>query len=188
MIASKVICNTTYNNKSWFTVAQGIFNLREINQMEREMCLYLDWDLTVDNTILTNFTAMVVCDFRGQGPYPMYSLQMVSTKAIALNPSITASSTSISRATAGCDTPSSCSSTLTSLASSASPTTPPGIVDNSAQIAGSPPSIAMQRHRHVHSTFEHTLSPGTLSILTEKPPVVHPLKGKMYANAIPSVW
>ena len=68
MIASKVICDTTYNNKAWFIVAQGTFNHREINQMEREMCLYLNWDLTVDNTILTNFTAMVVRDFRGPGP------------------------------------------------------------------------------------------------------------------------
>ena len=171
MIASKVICDTTYNNKAWFIVAQGTFDQCEINQMEREMCLYLDWDLTVDNTILTNFTAMVVCDFRGPQ-----------------DPSMTALFTSVFTATAGSDTPSSCSSASTSPTSSASPPTPPGIVDNSAQIAGSPPSTAMQRHRHVQGAFEHTPSPGTLSMLTEKAPVVHPLKGKMYANAIPSVW
>ncbi|KAJ7859601.1 hypothetical protein B0H14DRAFT_3446495 [Mycena olivaceomarginata] len=28
-----------------------MFTLREINQMEREMCNYLDWELTVDNPI-----------------------------------------------------------------------------------------------------------------------------------------
>ena len=82
MIASKVICDTTYNNKSWFIVAQGIFSLREINKMEREMCLYLDWDVTVDNTILAKFTAVVVRDFRGPGPYPTYSLQMVSRRPL----------------------------------------------------------------------------------------------------------
>ena len=49
------------------------------------MCLYLDWDLTIDHTILTNFTAMVVCDFRGPGPYLMYSLQVVTKKPIPLN-------------------------------------------------------------------------------------------------------
>ncbi|THV01543.1 hypothetical protein K435DRAFT_926818, partial [Dendrothele bispora CBS 962.96] len=48
MIASKVICDDTYSNKSWSIVAQGMFTLREINQMEREMCNYLDWELTVD--------------------------------------------------------------------------------------------------------------------------------------------
>jgi hypothetical protein len=38
MIASKVICDDTYLNKSWSIVGQGMFQLREINQMERKMC------------------------------------------------------------------------------------------------------------------------------------------------------
>jgi Cyclin, N-terminal domain len=80
MIASKVICDDTYSNKSWSIVAQGMFTLREINQMEREMCSYLEWELTVDGSILANFEAMVKRDFRGPGPYPTYSLQMVSKK------------------------------------------------------------------------------------------------------------
>jgi hypothetical protein len=42
MIASKVICNDTYSNKTWSVVAQGMFGLREINQMVREMCNYLE--------------------------------------------------------------------------------------------------------------------------------------------------
>jgi hypothetical protein len=59
-------------------VAQGMFTLHEINQMEREMCNYLNWELTVDNPILANFQKRVKCDFLGQGSYPMYSLQIVS--------------------------------------------------------------------------------------------------------------
>jgi hypothetical protein len=43
MIESKVICDDTYSNKSSSIAAKGIFTLREINQMEREMCNYLDW-------------------------------------------------------------------------------------------------------------------------------------------------
>lgn len=43
------------------------------NQMEREMCSYLDWELTVDNPILSNFEAMVKHNFRDAG-YPTYSL------------------------------------------------------------------------------------------------------------------
>lgn len=42
MLASKVICDDTYSNKSWSIVGQGMFALREINQMEREMCSYLE--------------------------------------------------------------------------------------------------------------------------------------------------
>ncbi|KAJ3505879.1 hypothetical protein NMY22_g17427 [Coprinellus aureogranulatus] len=60
MIASKVICDDTYSNKSWGIVAQGMFSLREINQMEREMCNYLDWELTVDNPILGTFEKQVL--------------------------------------------------------------------------------------------------------------------------------
>jgi hypothetical protein len=36
-----------------------MFSLREINQMEREMCSYLEWELIVDNPILSNFETMV---------------------------------------------------------------------------------------------------------------------------------
>jgi hypothetical protein len=38
MVASKVICDDTYSNRSWSIVGQGMFQLREVNQMEREMC------------------------------------------------------------------------------------------------------------------------------------------------------
>jgi hypothetical protein len=36
IFVSKVICNDTYSNKSWSIVAQGMYTLREINQMECE--------------------------------------------------------------------------------------------------------------------------------------------------------
>jgi len=55
MLASKVICDCTYSNKSWSIVAQGMFQLREINQMEREMCQYLEWELNVDLVTLKEF-------------------------------------------------------------------------------------------------------------------------------------
>ena len=35
--------NDTYSNKSETIVAQDLLILREINQMEREMCSYLNW-------------------------------------------------------------------------------------------------------------------------------------------------
>ncbi|KAI0343708.1 hypothetical protein BDW22DRAFT_1306918, partial [Trametopsis cervina] len=55
MLASKVICDDTYSNKSWSIVGQGMFALREINQMEREMCSYLEWQLNVEPTALQEF-------------------------------------------------------------------------------------------------------------------------------------
>jgi hypothetical protein len=55
MILSKEIRINTYSNRSWSVVAHGIFSLREVNQMEREMCSYLEGKLIVDNTTLTKF-------------------------------------------------------------------------------------------------------------------------------------
>ncbi|KAJ4482204.1 hypothetical protein J3R30DRAFT_3699623 [Lentinula aciculospora] len=82
MIASKVMCDDTYSNKSWSVVAQGMFTVREVNQMEREMCGYLDWELTVEGEILSPFQARITQDFAPlQGPYPNYSLQDVSKRA-----------------------------------------------------------------------------------------------------------
>ncbi|KAI6097747.1 hypothetical protein EDD16DRAFT_1476527 [Pisolithus croceorrhizus] len=49
MLASKVICDDTYLNKLWSIVMQGMFQLQEINQMEREMCQYLEWELKVEH-------------------------------------------------------------------------------------------------------------------------------------------
>ena len=59
MIASKVICDDTYSNQSWSIVAQKMFELKEINQMEREMCGYLEWNLNVMGDEVVDFEARV---------------------------------------------------------------------------------------------------------------------------------
>lgn len=147
MIASKIICDDTYSNKSWCIVGQGMFALREINQMEREMCSYLEWQLNVEPKILKEFEDKVCRDFAGPGPYPPIVLPQPAPSpfahpgassstsipsfghrtsppkpvpaAIAANQTMSSPSPSIP------DTPSSSHSTSTSPASSASPPTPP---------------------------------------------------------------
>jgi hypothetical protein len=69
MLASKIICDDTYSNKSWCIVGQGMFALREINQMECEMCSYLEWQLNIDPSTLHDFESRVHHDFAGPGPY-----------------------------------------------------------------------------------------------------------------------
>jgi hypothetical protein len=59
MIASKVICDDTYSNKSWCIVGQNLYSLKEVNQMEREMCSYLEWILYVDGPELKRFEQKV---------------------------------------------------------------------------------------------------------------------------------
>ena len=79
--APKVICDDTYSNKSWCIVAQGMFALREINQMEREMCSYLKWQLNVEPSALTDFEARIRRDFKGPGPYPPQYVLSVPLRA-----------------------------------------------------------------------------------------------------------
>ncbi|RDX47704.1 cyclin-like protein, partial [Lentinus brumalis] len=59
VIACKVLCDDTYLNKSWSIVGQGMFALREINQMEREMCSYLEWQLNIEPSALKEFEQQV---------------------------------------------------------------------------------------------------------------------------------
>lgn len=79
MIASKVICDDTYSNKSWCIVGQNLYTLKEVNQMEREMCSYLEWLLHVEAPELESFTQRVKKEYGPDcGPNPP---QWVSTPA-----------------------------------------------------------------------------------------------------------
>ncbi|KAK9700532.1 hypothetical protein K7432_012140 [Basidiobolus ranarum] len=45
--ANKYLHDDAYHNKSWAIVANGLFNLEEINQMESELLFYLNFKLVV---------------------------------------------------------------------------------------------------------------------------------------------
>ena len=198
MISSKVMCDDTYSNKSWSVVAQGMFNLREINQMEREMCNYLEWELTAANPMLSTFEAAVKKDFREQKPsYPTYPTSFVSKRAARAEastsnspypeqsstsspvPGFTQKGSSAGKPgtpTKGSwvsdpntpDTPSPSYSHTTSPASSGSPATPVGGPDPNPKIRGVDLSPAFGVTDGSHTS--------------------HPLKSKMFAFAIPSGW
>ena len=80
MLASKVICDNTYSNKSSSIVGQGIFQLRQ-------MCQYLEWELNVDLATLKEFEEMICKDFPGIGPCPAYILPSTK-KLLPLPPSV----------------------------------------------------------------------------------------------------
>ncbi|KIY50267.1 hypothetical protein FISHEDRAFT_64911 [Fistulina hepatica ATCC 64428] len=191
MIASKIMCDDTYSNKSWAVVAQNLFNLREINQMEREMCGYLDWELVADGDLIKRFQADVERDFLSpEGPYPNYSYNAVSKRALkptnmppradssspipAFGQGQTAASaaprpppqSSHAQSPSSPDTPSPYYSEGTSPASTASPQTPVGPENNNVTIQTGSPSLSI------------------LSTI----PNIHPLKGRMYAKPVPSKW
>ena len=73
IISSKFMCDDKHSNKTWSKVTLPVFDLSEINQMEREICNYLDWNLTISNPMLSNFMTAVKRDFcedKQSYPYP----------------------------------------------------------------------------------------------------------------------
>ncbi|KAF5393360.1 hypothetical protein D9757_000520 [Collybiopsis confluens] len=183
MIASKVICDDTYSNKSWSIVAQGMFTLREINQMEREMCNYLDWELTVDNPILSNFQIMLVSKRAARAaastsntplpepipttsPIPFGHPSSSTPSKPSEHPPIPrkSSSTSVSMSP---DTPLSSWSDTTSPATTSSPQTPVGDDDFSAKI------------RDFDYPFGFAVTEKNMGVA---------LKSKTFAVAVPALW
>ncbi|KAG6837079.1 hypothetical protein H0H93_015347 [Arthromyces matolae] len=203
MIASKVICDDTYSNKSWGIVAQAMFNLREINQMEREMCTYLEWELNVDNAILTTFEARLREDFaKPTGPYPSYPLSMVSKRAAKAAANAGSASTTPSPApepnpttspipnfgnqrqqTPPVPTPTPPAPAWTAR----SPQTPsPSYSSSSSPASSASPATPVGVEDYSARVKGLDATP-IFSIQSTMPPV-HPLKSQMSALAIPSRW
>lgn len=72
MLASKMLCDDSYNNKSWTIVGQGLFALEEVNQMERELLTYLNLHLDVPMAEIAAFAAEL--EMYGAPPVTMDAL------------------------------------------------------------------------------------------------------------------
>lgn len=55
MVAWKVISDDVYSNKSWAAISRGLFTIKEINRMERDLCGFLQWRLHIDGEALSRF-------------------------------------------------------------------------------------------------------------------------------------
>lgn len=75
MLSSKISMDDTYSNKSWQVVGQGLFELRELNCMERECFAFLGWNVVVRDEELTRWVHDVV---------DVYEAQRDAAKASAL--------------------------------------------------------------------------------------------------------
>ncbi|KAF9485996.1 hypothetical protein BDN70DRAFT_870484 [Pholiota conissans] len=202
MISSKVMCDDTYSNKSWCIVAQGMFTLREVNQMEREMCNYLDWELTVDDPILTNFELAVKNDFREtKSTYPNYPTTFVSkraAKAEASSPNTPLTSeTSNSPVPGFANRQSSSPSTKSTPSATPSktwkvdpntPDTPSPSFSTSASPTSSGSPATPVGGPETNPKIRGVDSSPSFGPTTDVPSASHPLKTKMFAFAIPSGW
>jgi hypothetical protein len=79
---SKVICDDTYSNTSWSIVVRGMFQLREINQMEGEMCQYLELNVdpvTLQETILVCWCSSCTSNASKFASFVLIHLQVLYT-------------------------------------------------------------------------------------------------------------
>ncbi|BGP28515.1 hypothetical protein JCM10296v2_000250 [Rhodotorula toruloides] len=66
MLSSKISMDDTYSNKSWQIVGQGLFELREVNQMERELFAFLGWNVVVRSEELDAWVQEVVAPYEAE--------------------------------------------------------------------------------------------------------------------------
>ncbi len=129
MLASKSSCDDTYSNKSWTIVGQGLFSLREINQMERELFGYLGFKVNVANEDLVAFVALLDADrleeavaTAAPAPKPAPVAITYSSPAATSSP-LSSSSSSSYASTAATSTPSTPSRSQCSIPVDVSPQT-----------------------------------------------------------------
>ncbi|GAA5923063.1 uncharacterized protein JCM15063_003517 [Sporobolomyces koalae] len=63
MLSSKISMDDTYSNKSWQIVGQGLFELKEVNQMERELFAFLGWNVVVRDEELAAWVEEIVTPY-----------------------------------------------------------------------------------------------------------------------------
>ena len=175
-----------------------MFELKEINHMECEMCQYLDWNVNVEPGTLKGFEHMVWKNFAGPGPYPTHLLPTIAkltTFTTSPFPVVDKDTTSLTlpfdpRPTLPVkdhhqfpqstyvspsitpNTPLLCRSDSTSTISTALLPTPTGVVDHSAAVAelnNNCPSSSIRKPHRSHGGVTN-------------------LEPKEYAFTIPSVW
>ncbi|GAA5997210.1 cyclin family protein [Rhodotorula paludigena] len=66
MLSSKISMDDTYSNKSWQIVGQGLFELREVNQMERELFAFLGWNVVVRDEELEGWVHDIVTPYEAE--------------------------------------------------------------------------------------------------------------------------
>ncbi|KAJ7186934.1 hypothetical protein C8R46DRAFT_879315 [Mycena filopes] len=76
MVSSKVLGDRSYTNAAWMRVAGNLCTLREINEMELDLCSRLDWHVSVQYTTILDLSVILVRNFSPHSakPWPSYRL------------------------------------------------------------------------------------------------------------------
>lgn len=199
MIASKVVCDDTYSNKSWCIVGQNLYTLKEVNQMEREMCSYLEWILHVEATELETFSQRVRKEYgkdcpavppqwvASVGVTPVVAATTVAaTTAVVPATSMVSVEASRSQVAAAQSLPSPGSSPSSSSSGDSSPDSPDEcLTPSSTEDPTQGPTIAHgSGHMHPH-THDATLKAKPISSITSTG--IH-MPDPSFAFAGPTVW
>jgi hypothetical protein len=96
MISAKFLCDDVYTNRIWTKFTQGMFELRVVNQMEREMCAYLDYNFNIAPEVFRDFPDFVKRTYSGPGPYPPLTGKIASAHEPLLSSHVSAAFTTTS--------------------------------------------------------------------------------------------
>ncbi|KAF6742472.1 hypothetical protein DFP72DRAFT_830458, partial [Ephemerocybe angulata] len=81
MVSSSYLCDNTYRASSWRDMSGGLFGIKTLNIMVREMLEWLEWDVSVDSVALERFGQAISVDFARDRPvYPTYPAEMIWTR------------------------------------------------------------------------------------------------------------
>lgn len=69
MIAGKMLSDNTYTNKSWAAIGRGMFTLKELNEMERKMCLDSKCKFNIGAEDLEDFEAKLYKHYGGKNDH-----------------------------------------------------------------------------------------------------------------------
>lgn len=83
MLSSKISMDDTYSNKSWQIVGQGLFDLKEVNQMERELFAFLGHNVCVSDAELRAFVADIITPLQYQRGLAQVASQRAARAAAA---------------------------------------------------------------------------------------------------------
>ena len=59
LLAAKTTNDDTYNNKSWASASNGLFDLEQINQMEKEFLWFIDYRIFVSDIEWTIYSEVI---------------------------------------------------------------------------------------------------------------------------------
>lgn len=89
VLAAKYLYDDTFDNTAWATVSSGLFELEQVNHMEREMLSFLDFKLFIKAHEWYHFIEKLCNEMAPPPPPDLYQGQQQRQQTLSFSPSMT---------------------------------------------------------------------------------------------------